>query len=868
MYKTWYKSKLFLLLSFLFALLICLLVCITNKKIVACAETGIELTIINIEVPDHVYDGTKEIRLSGGELKGVQEGDEVSLVLNKGVAAQSNIGNSIPITTNIQLTGPDASKYDLIQPSDLSVNIIPKSITITGVTASDRDYDGTTAVTLSGGALQGVVQGDDLTFTLNQGEVDDKLAGNKKAVTTNINLTGEDYLNYILQQPTDLEVNITRKTITISGVTANDRDYDGTTAVTLSGGALQGVIQGDDVTFTLNQGEVNDKLVGDKKAVATNIELTGEDYLNYTLQQPTDLEVNITRKTITISGVTANDRDYDGTTAVTLLGGALQGVVQGDDVTFTLNQGEVADKLAGNRKAVTTNIDLIGEDHLNYVLQQPTDLEVNITRKTITISGVTANDRDYDGTTAVTLSGGALQGVVNGDDIFFTLNQGTLADKLAQTDKLVVTNIVLNGLDSSNYIIQQPDDVIVNITKKDLTINEIIVNNRDYDGTTIVAISGGVLQGVISGDDVTYYLGEGVMLDKNVGTQKAVTTNIFISGNDSSNYSLIQPVLYIDITPRRISIKNVFAFNRTINGKQSVELVGGLLVGVVENDIVDFNLGSGEIESSEKGKYIVKTAIALTGIDSANYILEQPANISVEVFAKDKDVLSTCFIISTIVILIVMGGLILIYFLKIRNKSKVPTIDDNRNVDNDSQSQTNNSEDEIRRLKQSIICLEQQKEVIGIEKNKIENELHEELKALKGQILSLTLQLNEKKSVVDVIPVLKNAILPFVEKLLFRIHYAEDNNLTTCYIDSIRIDLNHFLTQTLDMVGIQSVYSELENQGKILEIQDVEVVPKYTTDRSKDGKLFRTLRPGIMINGRYLFHEKVEIWLFRENNDS
>lgn len=88
------------------------------------------------------------------------------------------------------------------------VTIAPVELTITGVTAQNRNCDGTDTVQLTGGALQGILYGDDVSFSLGSGTVADKTAGSGKPVTTNITLTGADAGNYTLKQPENITVTI------------------------------------------------------------------------------------------------------------------------------------------------------------------------------------------------------------------------------------------------------------------------------------------------------------------------------------------------------------------------------------------------------------------------------------------------------------------------------------------------------------------------------------------------------------------------------------------------------------------------------------------------------------------------------------
>ena len=93
------------------------------------------------------------------------------------------------------------------------------------------------------------------------------------------------------------------------------------------------------------------------------------------------LPVTVTPRALTITGVTAAARSYEpGNCSVTLLGGALSGVLSEDkaEVGFALNGGTMADANAGEGKPVTPDITLTGAKAGNYTLTLPTDLTVDI----------------------------------------------------------------------------------------------------------------------------------------------------------------------------------------------------------------------------------------------------------------------------------------------------------------------------------------------------------------------------------------------------------------------------------------------------------------------------------------------------------
>ena len=138
--------------------------------------------------------------------------------------------------SGLTLSGADAGNYLLVQPTT-TADITLGTLTVTGITASNKVYDGTTDATLdtTGITLAGVVAGDDVTLddSAVTGSFDTKDAGTGKTVTiTGLTLTGADAGKYILVLPTTT-ADISAVTLTVTGITASDKVYDGTTDATL-----------------------------------------------------------------------------------------------------------------------------------------------------------------------------------------------------------------------------------------------------------------------------------------------------------------------------------------------------------------------------------------------------------------------------------------------------------------------------------------------------------------------------------------------------------------------------------------------------------------------------------------------------------
>ena len=295
--------------------------------------------------------------------------------------------------------------------SATAFSITQATLTVTGLTGSNKVYNRTTAATATGtAALSGVISPDAVnltgtpTFTFASANVGTGIS----ISTTGYSLTGANAANYTLTQPT-LSANITQATLTVTGLTGSNKVYNRTTAATATGtAALSGVISPDAVnltgtpTFTFASANVGTGI----SISTTGYSLTGANAANYTLTQPT-LSANITQATLTVTGLTGVNKIYDGLTTATTTGtAALSGVLEGDVANVTLGGTPVrnfADANIGVAKAITiTGYTISGTASGNYTLSQPTGLTGDITAATLTVTANTATH-----TYGATLTAGA-----------------------------------------------------------------------------------------------------------------------------------------------------------------------------------------------------------------------------------------------------------------------------------------------------------------------------------------------------------------------------------------------------------------------------------------------------------------------------
>ena len=602
---------------------------LTQPTGLAANITPASLTVSGETASNKVYDATNAATLSGGTLVGVFGGDAVTLN-QSGTFATKNVGNGITVTASDSLGGAASGNYVLTQPSGLSANITPAALTVGGETAANKVYDATTAATVSGGTLVGVLGGD--VVTLNQaGAFATKNAGNGITVTTADSLGGPAAGNYVLAQPSGLSANITPASLSVSGETAATKVYDTTTAAALSGGALVGVLGGDTVTLS-QAGTFASKNVGNGISVTANDSLGGVDAGNYIVTQPAGLAANITPASVVLNGLTVATRVYDGTTAATLSGTPTVLALGSDVLTISgAGTGAYADPNAGSNKPVSVSgYTLSGAAASNYTLTQVTGVTGTVTPASLSVSGETAANKIYDSTTAATLTGGTLVGVIGGDAV--TLNQtGVFASKNVGSAIAVTASDTLGGAAAGNYTLVQPGGLSANITPANLTVSGETAASKVYDGTTAATLSSGKLVGVFSGDSVALTQ-SGAFASKNAGTGVAVTTTDSIGGAGASNYVLVQPTAVTgNITPATLTVSGETAASKIYDGTTGATLSGGTLLGVIGGDAVTLTQ-SGNFASKNVGTSLTVTAAdTLAGTAAGDYVLIQPAGLTASI---------------------------------------------------------------------------------------------------------------------------------------------------------------------------------------------------------------------------------------------
>ncbi|MEK9213371.1 YDG domain-containing protein, partial [Sphingomonas sp. 2378] len=363
--------------------------------------------------------------------------------------------------------------------------------------------------------LTGVLGSDDVTvggsglFTF----VDRNVGAGKAVNVSGLTLGGAQAGNYVLDAVSGGSASITKATLTLTA--SNDsKTYDGTTAssgtVTATGLVVGDTISGMTQAFdTKNAGQ---RIISANSWTIAD----GNDGGNYAIVK-VDASGTIARKVIdgTLTGTVS--KVYDGTTAATLLGANLAGVIAGDAVDVLTSAAYYTGKDVGTGKTVTvTGMALSGRDAANYDLTSTTASAAvgTITARSVTITAAGRGAKTYDGTDILTTGQRGTLTLSAGDDDALTKAllasdgvtldasgvTGTLVDRNAGTGKSVTLGgYALSGNGLGNFVLASNTVLgIADVARASLTL-AASDNTKTYDGTT--ASSGTVrITGLVTGD--------------------------------------------------------------------------------------------------------------------------------------------------------------------------------------------------------------------------------------------------------------------------------------------------------------------------------------------------------------------------------
>lgn len=266
------------------------------------------------------------------------------------------------------------------------------------------------------------------------------------------------------------------------------------------------------------------------------INLRRLDFGDFTFTPPSNLTYDGQPKTATVT-LDEDKADAAGTITVKYIDKDNKVIVDenGAPVTSVTEAG-----------TYTVGIDVTkGTGYDSMAMNRP-EWTFTIGPKPVTITGISADDKTYDGTNRAVIKGmPAISGLVAGDEGAVTVEaasaKATFADVDAGTAKTVnFSGYALAGAKAGNYTLAQPASVTANISPKALTIADVTVADKAYDGTKTAAVTGVTFNGLVSSESLTKgtdYTVTGNFADAAVGDNKEVTVTVNLK-DSVKNYTL------------------------------------------------------------------------------------------------------------------------------------------------------------------------------------------------------------------------------------------------------------------------------------------------------------------------------------------
>ena len=577
-----------------------------ESKVVTVTVTKAQLTV-DAEGHTGTYDGKTHDAITVNSVTGNSEeitGYTVKYaVTNNDTAPNENAGEEVwkgtlPVKDVADSTSENLYYWYMVTADnynpaigEVEVKIAPAPLTVAGEpTHYTKEYDGDKTVdetfdeiTVTAKDVPEVTIDVDAT-----GTYDNENAGKDKNVTLTLTLSGvETWGNYSYNgaAPTDGKITLTKddagtitpKAITVTGISAVDRVYDGTKVVQLTGmPETTDKVGEDDLTLIPANdatGSIADANVGKDKAVTVEtsvITLDGTDKDNYTVKEvkydaSNGLTVNIDQRPVNLefAGIGQDDRiiekAYTGQPVSVTVGPVTNpdegtGFVdsdqlKADDVDYTYTPVDpTTDKNHTAVGSYTVTAALKGTstgNYGNYELKFPAEATLKITPAEMVVTAknytgtYTGKAHDVTASWTAKTTGSASTEIEITKVEFIKKTDDTKPKADAEGwSEISFINVAQSGeywykVTAENYApIVGGSAVTITINPATLTLSSSLTKEKGYDGTTVAVVTGQKVTGAQNGENITVPSVSAAYDNANVGTGKTITTTYTVTFDD------------------------------------------------------------------------------------------------------------------------------------------------------------------------------------------------------------------------------------------------------------------------------------------------------------------------------------------------
>ena len=500
----------------------------------------------------------------------------------------------------VVITGEHANDYAPYIAS-AQVTISAKELQLTGVLdAYTKTYDGKTNITEDLSITVTTGTSDAITVSNATGTYDNENAGEDKTVTLTLSLSGTeikwDNYSYNGAAPTEGKITltmtgagtITPKAITVTGISAVNRVYDGTKVVQLTGEPkTEDTLFNEDETVFLAlaegaKGQLQDATAGNGKAVSVGndaVEITGKGSDNYsvTVSLP-NLTVDIEKATptVTITGASENKLTVAYTGNPVNIAATVAGISDTDkptgEVTFrsyesvtaaqndtTGTDGTELEEMPSNGGPYYLRAFIAEETNYKAAVSDYVELVIDATALSVT-TGEPA-EKSYTGKEHNMAQWADMKVQFSGKDVqydvvFLKKGEDETSAPDAEDEKWnsgvsAITNVAESGEYWYKVTAKEGEGnfephvstsaITFTVTPATLTLSSSLTKEKEYDGTTAAVVTEQKVTGAQSGENITVSSVSAAYNDANEGTDKTITTTYKVTfdvGVTPGNYTI------------------------------------------------------------------------------------------------------------------------------------------------------------------------------------------------------------------------------------------------------------------------------------------------------------------------------------------
>ena len=604
-----------------------------------------ELSITGLQATNRAYNGATTVAITGGELTGVVDSETVSVAMpTTGTVSSKDVENSKAVTvTKPGLTGADAGKYTLADISGVTVNITPAPYTYNYGKTTDTATVGTALPTSRTVSANGVnsetVSGtlswytDSACTTSASGNFTE--TGNKTLYwkftpdTSATNYVSEAQTGSVVYTVSALPTqDVAFAQSGAKTVTYGDEDFtNAATNRTTNGGAISYASSNSNVATVNNAGQVTIKGAGTTTITATAAEVPAQyakTEVSYTL--------TVNKKTVGLTWQNATERVYDGQPSNVTA--TATGLVSGDEdkVAVTVTGG--TEKDAGTYTATATT--LTGDKAGNYALPNAATQSYTITKKGVTVSSVTLEEKTYDGTKNANVLEVHFDGFIRafgGSESFYTATaQFDNADAGDNVSAKVQVRLKENSRPAKNYTLTNGENFqTTGKIKKAQTTLTVTAKDAVYTGVAYTEANLNKTSNLDTAPTYTYYTDNNGAKDTALETAPVNTGTYWVEGSiaATTNYSAVtSEAVKFQITKAPLTIK---ANDKTITYGDAAANNGVEYDGLVNSEVgatvvtgLDYDYTYQQY--GNVGEYVITPK----GATAANYdITYQPGKLTV-----------------------------------------------------------------------------------------------------------------------------------------------------------------------------------------------------------------------------------------------